>query len=831
MRLFFYDAAVASEGEDVVFLRFLDDLGRKVTVRVHNVRKYVYVLPSQRNDEEWRASLLRFMTKQTSSLPDAVRIVDTVERRYIIEENHALSDVTLFTRLSCDARHDWNFGRQVVENCSLMSCYLGGDHSVVEQLINEHRLHAWTTLNSRRLSASSTSTIYSCKAEHLHDLIVSTGDTSCTAPPISLAVVFKDLTTDLYTVYNVAKKITYSPLNEQNARRMLSLVNPVATVVHGSSTFVKSFLDYAGVIVNTIDLDKIPVQARCIDDILSVLHRHKFIELSLDLTVYTWQPWSQTTRNSLRLLRVEWLLYKKFHECNVLPPSKHLQRQKEEYKGGLVLQASMGVHDDPILLFDFRSLFPSLCVEYTICWSSNGELLPAVLKDLIEQRKTLQGVPASDIRRLVLKLLANTTYGCMAATSCRYYSPYIAKRITELSRQALQDTADAVQAPGVLVYGDTDSVFVKVAAPARAKEYAAMFVSMINRRYRYLELEHEETYRRVVFVSKKCYVAYPEDERLPPTIKGLKMIKSEYCLAGRYLVETIVKRLGRYRTPEHIFTRCREEVVRLLEDLREGRTPLADLTMTRRINKKMNEYTSRSAVFPYHVQAALHDRKKTYVQGEYVRYVMTEGKKCVCVENIGERKVDVQWYCSQIHGMIVQLLELLSDYDASVFQELLLFSSSSSLSSTTTKRIEYIRHGLSLQCQQCNDYSVHFGLYPLEQLISRQHICTTSAVEICRDDSDEDDYVLDDDDSDVTTSIAESASLACKRCCCFFNFKQALNDALLLDDPWQRASLQLNYDCKRILSLTQCNECRRRIRECISGVQASYRDLMNRLKD
>lgn len=837
MHVFFYDITVSNEEEDIVYLKFLDEHGDKLVVQVNNVRKYIYVLPANEDNAEWRVSLLRFMRTQTSSMPKDVVVIDVVSRRYIISENHALSREEAFLRLSCDARHDWNFNRTTIENCPLISNYLGGDHSVIEQLINEHKLHAWTVLNMQYLSSSSSSSStinnYSCSASMLRHLIVSTGDTARIHPDIRTAIVYKDLKTDLYTVRNHNKKVTYSPLNECNARRMLSVVNPTVTIIHGTNTFVNHTLDYAGVVINTMDLDKISVDAKSIDDILLIAQRHKFIELSLDLTVYTWQPWSQTVRSTMRLARVEWLLFKRFFECNVLPPSKLARHVKEEYKGGLVLPASLGIHNDgcAILLFDFRSLYPSLCVEYSICWSDTGELLPAILKDLIEQRKALQTVPSSEIRRLVLKLLANTTYGCMAATSCRYYSPYIAERITKLSRRVLQDTADAVQASmATVIYGDTDSVFVKVFAGVDVKKYIAMFVSMINRRYRYLELEHEHTYRLIVFVSKKCYVAFSEDERLPPTIKGLKMIKSDYCLLGRYLVETIIKRLGRGRSAEHIFKRCQEEAVSMIDDLCSGRTPLSDVTMTRRLNKRINEYSSHN--LPYHIEAALHDRKKTYIRGEYIRYVMIEGKKCICVENMNDRrKLDIQWYCSQIHGMVDQLLDMLPGYDASKFHEI--FLSPSSTSTTTKKKkvdiLDYHRHGLSIQCDQCNRFSVHYGLYNLEKKLLETDCSSSSSSSstiVINDDSDTDEYDIDTHLIPEKEEEESDHDLVCKHCQCILNLRQALVNSLLLEDPWQQASLQLNYDCKRILSLTQCDDCRRRIASQLISVKELYVDLM-----
>ena len=823
MRLFFYDLVRCgrdNEEERVVF-RFLTANGEKVSIYCDAVRKNVYILPVQGRhdvyDEEWQASVLRFMQGRTHALPEDIRVEGVVERRYILSENHRLSNKHAFLRLSCSIRHDWNFNRHVIEDSPLVSEYLGGDYSIVDQLVNVHRLHAWTEVNDALLVVDAKKKErYTCSYAQLHDIFTSTGDTSQVHPRVSSMVVYKDAETDRYTLKNQQNGAVYSPLNEQNAKSIIARIDPALIVVHN----LLNFSDCDAVVINTMELDKIPSVVRSVDDVLSTLKRHNFIELSLDMTVYTWQPWSQTVRNSSRLLHVEWLLHRRFYECGVLSPVK-TYRQKEEYAGGLVLPAAVGIHDSPVLLFDFRSLFPSLCVEYSICWSDNGELLPVLFRRLVDERKALQYVENTEIRRQMLKLLTNSIYGSMAATTCRYYSPFIAERITRESRVTLQATADAVTSPGEVIYGDTDSVFVKLSsspsAMAMIRMYADAFVKKINARYRYLELEHENTYQLIVFVSKKCYVAYPMDEREPPTIKGLKMIKSEYCLLGRYLVETTVKRLGRRRSPTVIMDKCHRETQETLERLRNGSYTLEEITMTRRLNKRLAEYSMSAA--PCHVQAALANRCKAYSLGDYVRYAMIEGKKCVCVERLGDQRLDIAWYSTQIGGMIEQLLSLLPGYNSSRFSELLVFNvsssamttqmttSSSSSRTTMKEELTYERHGLTIECQQCMHSILHYGLYPLERSLGEQRCCS--------------------EESGHQVDIRHE--LSCSHCGCPLNFPKAIDDCLHLGNEWQLASLQLNYDCRRILSLTSCRECRTTITDSLLTVRRLYTDMMNKL--
>ena len=195
------------------------------------------------------------------------------------------------------------------------------------------------------------------------------------------------------------------------------------------------------------------------------------------------------------------------------------KRKKAKYGGGLVLEPKAGFYDSIILLLDFNSLYPSIIMEYNLCFTTvsrrstkafdgsmlagpkvqqlddsqdedamdGGEhaelpqktgtagkdaILPNVLRNLVQKRRLVKDqikkekdptkLGQLDIRQKALKLTANSMYGCLGFSSSRFHAQAIAALITRTGRETLMKTKDIAEDKlGFnVVYGDTDSIMI-----------------------------------------------------------------------------------------------------------------------------------------------------------------------------------------------------------------------------------------------------------------------------------------------------------------------------------------------------------------------------------
>jgi DNA polymerase-2 len=150
--------------------------------------------------------------------------------------------------------------------------------------------------------------------------------------------------------------------------------------------------------------------------------------------------------------------------------------------GGVVLEAEAGLFQN-VLVFDFRSLYPSLMRTFHIdplaharaeahpkpgdLVAPNGArfdraegILPAILtRYAVEREAALRA--GDETAAYVYKILQNSFYGVLGATGCRYARTELAGAITSFGQLFLRAARDWFEERGHhVLYGDTDSVFV-----------------------------------------------------------------------------------------------------------------------------------------------------------------------------------------------------------------------------------------------------------------------------------------------------------------------------------------------------------------------------------
>ena len=187
-----------------------------------------------------------------------------------------------------------------------------------------------------------------------------------------------------------------------------------------------------------------------------------------------------------------------------------------------------------VWVFDFQSLYPSVIRTFNIdplgyadtaregwldlpgnAWfSREPAILPAMLDELFPRRAEAKQ-SGNAVASQAIKILMNSFYGVLGTPACRFYNPAIANAITGQGRYLLLWSKRWFEDRGfVVLYGDTDSLFVSAgeldsaAAYARsaalARELTDDLATHVTDRWGVvsrLEMEFEKLYERLFLPS------------------------------------------------------------------------------------------------------------------------------------------------------------------------------------------------------------------------------------------------------------------------------------------------------------------------------------------
>jgi DNA polymerase I len=375
------------------------------------------------------------------------------------------------------------------------------------------------------------------------------------------------------------------------------------------------------------------------------------------------------------------------------PSAKEIQKRIDEreakgLKGALVLNPEIGLHTNSIIYLDFRSMYPSIFISWNICPTTlllgeqNVETIntpygakfvspkvaegisPKIVSWLIKERDKIKDQMRKkpddkvlNAKQYALKIMANAFYGYTGYIRARFYTLDIANAITSCGRELIQATQRIVESDNQfkVVYGDTDSVMVKVqtADLDEAFKKGKEVEEKINRELGgKVSIKIENVFKSLLILTKKRYAGLSfektdGDWREKMIMKGIETVRRDWCdLVGETLYQ-VLEIILKEQEPKKAF----EYVKGILSKIEKNDVPIEKLVITKGISKPLGQY---KGVQP-HIELAKKLRKRSPASapsiGDRVGFVIVKGLQLMSdraedldyVKNHG-LKIDSKYY-------------------------------------------------------------------------------------------------------------------------------------------------------------------------------------------
>ncbi|CAG02717.1 unnamed protein product, partial [Tetraodon nigroviridis] len=353
----------------------------------------------------------------------------------------------------------------------------------------------------------------------------------------------------------------------------------------------------------------------------------------------------------------------------------------EDYTGATVIEPEKGYYSIPIATLDFSSLYPSIMMAHNLCYTTllqkgaqdkyslsredfiktpTGDLfvkssvrkglLPEILENLLSARKRAKAElkketdpfkrQVLDGRQLALKISANSVYGFTGAQVGKLPCLEISQSVTGFGRQMIEQTKQLVeskytisngyQADAKVIYGDTDSVMVKlgVATVKEAMSIGKEAAEWVSSHFIMpIKLEFEKVYYPYLLINKKryagLYFSSNAETHDKMDCKGIETVRRDNCPLVANLINTCLQKILIDRDPQGAVDHAKE----VISDLLCNRIDISQLVITKELTRTAQEYAGKQA----HVELAERMRKRDAGSapnlGDRVPYVIIKAAK------------------------------------------------------------------------------------------------------------------------------------------------------------------------------------------------------------
>ena len=401
------------------------------------------------------------------------------------------------------------------------------------------------------------------------------------------------------------------------------------------------------------------------------------------------------------------LLYYEHRRRNCLIPKREeLQRRSEgvmsdavikdkKYRGGLVVEPKEGIHFD-VVVMDFASLYPSIikvrnlsyetvrcsheeCKKNTIsgtnhwsCTKKNGltSMIIGSLRDLrvnyyknLSKKETLTDDQRQQytVVSQALKVILNASYGVMGAEIFPLYFLPVAEATTAIGRHTILETIKKCEATEIeVLYGDTDSLFLKKPTPEQIK-----IVIEQAKKDHGVDLEIDKTYRYCVLSNrKKNYLGVTKSGKVD--VKGLTGKKSHTPAFIKNLFYELVDILSKVQTMDD-FVKAKQDISEKIsicgKKVEAKEIPLEDLTFNVMLSKAPSEYVK---TIPQHIRAAKQlESIREIKKGDKISFIKILNKPGVKpVELAKKEEIDSKKYMEFLESTLEQITSSMDlDFD------------------------------------------------------------------------------------------------------------------------------------------------------------------------